>query len=105
MEFWAEIATSQVVWAILCIILAVGVIRELRKENVAREAEQSRQHEVYRVESQLREEKLMTHLERSNESQEKTTSTLQTMSITLQTLEGRMDRMEKVTYRKEDENR
>lgn len=104
-ESWAEIATSQAVWAILCIMLAVMVIRELRKENIAREAVLATQHENFRVESALREEKLMQHLERSNESQEQTTSTLKTMSITLQTLEGRMDRMEKLTYRIEEENR
>lgn len=105
MQFAHEIATSQVVWAILCIILAAAVIREMRKENVKRESDLVGLYEDYRAESKQREEKLMDHLERSNESQEQTTTALQSVNVTLRTMEGRIDRIEKITYRKEDENR
>jgi len=83
MDIVHDIANSQATWAILCILLAGGVIRELWKSSVKRE------------------EKLMLHLERSNESQEKTASTLESVQRTLDTMEGRMDRMEKIIY-KED---
>ena len=78
-----EVATSQAVWAILCIVLAAGVIRALWKTTVKRE------------------DKLMEHLERSNESQERTASTLDSVQRTLFTIEGRMDRMEKIIYKEE----
>lgn len=85
MEIIHEIATSQAVWAILCILLASGVIRALWKS------------------SQKREDKLMEHLERSNESQERTASTLDSVQRTLFTMEGRMDRMEKIIYKEESQ--
>ena len=81
MEVINDIANSQAVWAILCILLAGAVIRELWKSSIKRE------------------DKLMEHLERSNESQEKTATTLDSVQRTLDTMEGRMDRMEKIIYK------
>ena len=115
MQFAHEIATSQVVWTILCIILAVAVIREMRKENVKREedlvdlyeeqkTEAKENFDEYRAESKEREEKLMGHLERSNVSQEKTTAALQSINRTLNTPEGRVDRIEKLNYSKAKKN-
>lgn len=97
----AEIATSQAVWAILCIGLAGIVLRELRKENVKRETDLLNQYTLYREESRERESKLMDHLERSNESQEKTAKALQSINSTLSALEGRVDRIEKYSFKKE----
>lgn len=71
----SEIATSQAVWAILCVLLTIYVMR--RSEN--------------------RENKLMSHLERSNESQEKTAIALEGINRSLTSLESRVDRIEKFT--------
>lgn len=112
MEFAQEIATSQVVWSILCIILAFVVIREMRKDNIKREADlivlyeeqktaAKENFDEYRLETKQREEKLMSHLERSNESQEQTTAALQSINTTLFTLEGRVDRIEKKSFKEE----
>lgn len=94
-NFWSDVAQSPFVWAICCIILAVAVIGGLRMDGLRREKEQ-------RKDSRERENKLMTHLERSNESQERTAATLETMSHTLQAVEGRVDRVEKILYRREN---
>lgn len=73
MDALQEIATSQAVWAICCIAIVWWTMKT----------------------SKAREDKLMEHLERSNVSQERTATALQSM-------EGRMDRMEKVIYKKEE---
>lgn len=96
MEFATEIATSQVVWSILCILLTVAVIREMRIENVKRETELIALYEDYRKESKIREQQLMSHLERSNDSQEQTITALQSINSTLATLEGRVDSIERI---------
>lgn len=75
MDVIQEIAMSQAVWAVCCIAIVAWNMRT----------------------SKAREDKLMTHLERSNISQERT-------ATALQSIEGRMDRMEKIIYRREDEN-
>lgn len=75
----SEIATSQAVWAILCIILTIYVMRR----------------------SEQRESKLMNHLERSNESQEKTALALDGINRSLSSLESRVDRIEKYTEKDE----
>lgn len=69
MDAIQDIATSQAVWAICCIAIVWWTMKS----------------------SKDREDKLMEHLERSNISQERTATALQSM-------EGRMDRMEKVIY-------
>lgn len=73
MEIAQEIATSQAVWAVCCIAIVWWTMKT----------------------SKTREDKLMEHLGRSNVSQERTATALQSM-------EGRMDRMEKVIYKKEE---
>jgi len=103
MQFASEIATSQVVWAILCILLAVGVIREMRKENIDRERELKDLYAESKKEAKEREEKLMLHLDRSNVSQEQTAAALSSIQKTLGTIEGRVDRVEKKIYRKGDD--
>lgn len=96
MELVTEIAKSQVVWSILCILLTAAVIKEMRIENVTRETKLIDLYEDYRKESKLREQQLMAHLERSNESQEQTLTALQSINSTLATLEGRVDSIERI---------
>lgn len=98
LEMLTEVASSQFVWAILCIILAASVIREMRKENVKREEDLLEFYQAYRTESIEREAALLVHLRRSNDSQEQTVSTLHTMNETIGKIEGRVDRMEKKMY-------
>jgi len=88
-----EIATSQAVWAIACLIIAFGAFRYLisKNDNLMNRAEE-------------RENKLMDHLERSNESQEKTAIALEGINRNITVLEGRMDRMEKYSYKKEKDD-
>lgn len=71
----SEIASSQFVWCILCIVLVIYTIKK----------------------SDSREEKLMKHLERSNDSQEKTTIALVGINENLTKLENRIDNIEKST--------
>ena len=52
-------------------------------------------------ESKEREKALMTHLQRSNESQERTANALEGIHSSLSKLEGRIDRIEKHTFNKE----
>lgn len=100
-KFWSEVAQSQAVWAICCIILVVVALIILRKDIVDREKERAKREEEFRNSSEKREDKLMTHLERSNESQERTAMTLDAMSRTLQAVEGRVEVVEKILYRRE----
>lgn len=55
----------------------------------------------HRDESKEREKALMTHLQRSNESQERTANALEGIHSSLSKLEGRIDRIEKHTFNKE----
>ncbi|ARK32113.1 hypothetical protein BkAM31D_20965 [Halalkalibacter krulwichiae] len=91
----SEIATSQAVWAILCILVSGYFIRETRKEKAASEARLLKMYEEQRAESAQREKNLMEHLKRSNASQEKTSETLEQIQFSLTSLENRMDRVEK----------
>ncbi|OEC02085.1 hypothetical protein GY31_12120 [Lysinibacillus sphaericus] len=86
-----EIATSQAVWAIACLIIAFGAFRYLmsKNDNLMNRAEE-------------RENKLMEHLERSNESQERTAIALEGMNRSLNVLEGRVDRIEKHSLKNKD---
>lgn len=54
-DFAHEIARSQMVWTILCIIWAAAVIQEMRKEDVEREKSLVGLYEDYRSESKERE--------------------------------------------------
>ena len=86
-----EIATSQAVWAIACLIIAFGAFRYLmsKNDNLMNRAEE-------------RENKLMDHLDRSNESQERTAIALEGMNRSLNVLEGRVDRIEKHSLKNKD---
>lgn len=74
-----QIATSQVVWSILCILLAGYVLWHSNK----------------------RETRLLDNLSELTKAQQEQAKAMQKISENLDTLEGRMDRMEKYTYKKE----
>ncbi|MCS1382710.1 hypothetical protein NXZ75_10950 [Lysinibacillus sphaericus] len=86
-----EIATSQAVWAIACLIIAFGAFRYLISKN-----------DKLMNRAEERENKLMDHLERSNESQERTAIALEGMNRSLNVLEGRVDRIEKHSLKNKD---
>lgn len=82
-----KIATSQVIWSIVSLVLAfIGYkairvyIIELRKDSQEREEKLLKLYEQQRTESNAREERLMNHLE-------STTQTLDAISENLEKLE------------------
>ncbi|UTI42092.1 hypothetical protein [Niallia sp. RD1] len=89
-----QVASSQFVWAILCITLAAVVIREMRKDNVTRESSLINLYEESRVESKVREDKLMEHLERSNDAQVQTAKTLEAIQDHLGKIDDRVGSLE-----------
>jgi len=74
----SQVANSQVVWSILCIGLAVYVLKHSNK----------------------REERLLNNLDELTKAQSEQAIAMQSISENLTSLEGRMDRMEKHTYKK-----
>lgn len=86
-----EIATSQAVWAIACLLIAFGAFRYLISKN-----------DKLMTRAEERENKLMDHLERSNESQEKTAIALEGINRSLTSLEGRVDRIEKHSFNEKE---
>lgn len=76
----SHIANSQVVWSILCICLVVYVFWNSAK----------------------REQKLTENLEALTAAQGKQATAMQGISRSLTSLEGRMDRMEKHTYKNKE---
>lgn len=73
----SQIANSQVVWSILCIGLAVYVLKHSSK----------------------REERLLNNLDKLTAAQTEQAKTMEKISESLETVEGRMDRMEKHIYK------
>ena len=76
----SQIANSQVVWSILCILLTGYVLWHSNK----------------------RETRLLDNLTELTKIQQKQARTMHKISENLDTLEGRMDRMEKYTYKRKD---
>lgn len=95
------IANSQAVWAIVALILGGFLYRKLHKDSTSREQRLLDQEAAYRLEAREREKQLMIHLERSNESQEKSAAALEGINRSLTSLEGRVDRIEKHAYKNE----
>lgn len=92
-----KVANSSNPWIYLSSILIIAVLIAGRYIfNYLIQLDQS-----HRDESKEREKALMTHLERSNDSQERTANALEGIHSSLSTLEGRVDRIEKHTYNKE----
>ena len=78
----SQVANSQVVWSILCIGLAIYVLKH----------------------SNQREERLLSNLDELTKAQSEQAIAMQSISENLTSLEGRMDRMEKHTYKKEKDD-
>lgn len=102
MQMAAEIATSQAVWAILCIGLCIVVLKGLRDDSASREAKLTALYEASRQESKEREQRLMEHLDRSNEVQVETAKTLvsiqqsqQDVLVTVRGFDVRLDDVER----------
>lgn len=72
-----RIANSQVVWSILCILLAAYVLWHSNK----------------------RESRLLANLEKLTKAQSEQAKTMEKISENLEAVEGRMDRMEKIIYK------
>lgn len=93
-----KIATSQSVFAILFIIvLFIGYralrsyLADIKKENENREQEIKDLYSEHKVESKEREVKLMSFLDKTNESQNQTVITLNKIENNLDSLAKRMD--------------
>jgi len=99
-----QIATSQAVWAIVALLLGGAFFKKLYNDSSSRENRLIEQEQQYREESKEREKQLMLHLTRSNESHERTAAAMEGMNKSLTSLEGRMDRMEKHTYKKQEKD-
>lgn len=98
----SDIASSQFVWAILCISLAAYVLREMRKDSVSRENNLINLYEESRLESKNREDKLMDHLERSNEAQSQTATTLEAIQDHLGKIDDRVGSLEALAKKDND---
>jgi septal ring factor EnvC (AmiA/AmiB activator) len=103
MQMAAEIATSQAVWAILCIALGVVVLKGLRQDSGSREQKLIELYEASRKESKEREAKLMEHLERSNEVQQQTAQTLVAMQAAQEEIRDTVKEFDSRLYHVEKE--
>lgn len=77
----SQIANSQVVWSILCILLTAYVLWHSNK----------------------RETRLLDNLTELTKAQNEQAKTMEKLNENLETVEGRLDRMEKYTYKRKDE--
>lgn len=98
LDVLTEIAMSQVVWSILCIILAAGVIREQRKENVKRENDLLALYKEHAKQAQKREDTLLEQIKESNVQQQEIGKTLKQIRNTLGSLEDRVEKIENGRY-------
>lgn len=76
----SQIANSQVVWSILCILMTAYVLWHSNK----------------------REARLLDNLTELTRAQNEQAKTMEKLNGNLETVEGRLDRMEKYTYKKEN---
>lgn len=90
-----KVANSSNPWIYLALLLIIAALFAGRYIfNYLIKLDQS-----HRDESKEREKALMLHLNRSNESQERTAHALEGINTSLSTLEGRVDRIEKYAYK------
>lgn len=96
------IASSPAVWAICCILLVGFILKKVYEKNDKQEERLITIQDEYRTESKEREGKLMEHLKRSDEAQERTAIAVEGIHQSLTKLEGRVDRIEKYNYKSGD---
>lgn len=92
-----QILESQFGWAVLCILLCGFILKKVYQKNEQNETKIITLYEQNETKAQLREDKLMEHLERSNESQERTAESLEGINNSLQSLEHRVTKIEEKT--------
>lgn len=94
-EYAERIAQSQVAWAILFIILFGFVIGFLVRTSDKREKKLMEFHENSKADSNKREERLMTHLEKTTEELSAITHTVGDIQKEMVRMNNRMDEIEK----------
>ena len=90
-----RIAQSQVAWAILFIMLFLFIIRYLIKTSDKREKKLMDFHEQSKIDSNIREERLMTHLEKTTTELTTITHTVGDIQKEMVRMNDRMDEIEK----------
>jgi len=92
-----KILESQFGWAILCLLLGGFILKKVYQKNEQNETKIISLYETNEKKAQKREDKLMEHLERSNESQERTAKSSEGINDSLQSLEKRVEKIEEKT--------
>ncbi|HGQ9783419.1 TPA: hypothetical protein ACL25Z_000872 [Streptococcus pneumoniae] len=90
-----RIAQSQVAWAILFIMLFLFIIRYLIKTSDKREKKLMDFHEQSKIDSNIREERLMTHLEKTTTELTTITHAVGDIQKEMVRMNDRMDEIEK----------
>ena len=90
-----RIAESQLTWEILFIILFIVVVGFLVRTSDKREKKLMDFHEQSKADSNRREERLMTHLERTTEELSTITYTVGDIQKEMVRMNNRMDEIEK----------
>ena len=90
-----RIAQSQVAWAILFIMLFLFIIRYLIKTSDKREKKLMDFHEQSKMDSNRREERLMTHLEKTTTELTTITHAVGDIQKEMVRMSDRMDEIEK----------
>lgn len=90
-----RIAQSQVAWAILFIMLFLFIIRYLIKTSDKREKKLMDFHEQSKIDSNRREERLMTHLEKTTTELTTITHAVGDIQKEMVRMSDRMDEIEK----------
>lgn len=86
-EQLSQVAQSQVVWAMCCIVLVGFILKKVYDKNDKQEDRLVQLHDEYRLETRERENKLMAHLTESNRIQECTAKSLTQVERSLISLE------------------
>ena len=90
-----RIAQSEVAWAILFILLFFIIIRYLIKTSDKREKKIMDLHEQSKIDSNRREDRLMTHLEKTTTELTTITHTVGDIQKEMVRMNDRMDEIEK----------
>lgn len=91
----SQVALSPAVWAMCCILLVAFILKKVYEKNDKQEERLTNLHDEYRAESKERENKLMEHLARSDESQERTAIAIEGINNSLDKLTNRVEDIER----------
>ncbi|MFJ3387747.1 hypothetical protein [Lysinibacillus sp. NPDC086135] len=95
----SDVANSPAVWAMCCIALVGFILKKIYDKNDKQEERLTSLHDEYRSESKDRENKLMEHLSKSDALHERQTNAIEGINKSLQSLEVRVDNIEKNSYK------